>query len=408
MSSEQKSLEGFDGDSSPETETREVRIGNMGDVVTGGTPSTKDEDNYGGDFPFMRVSDFNNTPFIQETGKKLTKKGRKEKKNKEIPEGAVMVSCIGTLGKTAFATENCLTNQQVNSIVPAEDFDNWYVYYKLTSNRNLLQKYAGGSAQPILSKSRFTDIELEVQPYESQKKIGEILSRFDKKIRINNRINKILEKMAQTVFKAWFVDFEQSESPKIIDSREGSKDFEYKPLSEIASFQNGKAWKDYTGEDNGLPVLKIRELRDGISENTDYVDRGKVPDFLIVSSGDIIFSWSATLLIDIWTGRDMFLNQHLFKVRSENYPKWFYYHWTKEHIQHFRHIAESKKTTMGHIKRRDLDEAMCSVPERIKFGSFLGNFLDAIKILAEENTKLESIRDTLLPKLMSGEIRVNT
>jgi len=402
---------------SRKSENREVKIGNIGEVITGGTPSTKEEDNYGGDYPFIRVADFGSGPFIKSTEKTLTKKGLKEVENKKISEGAVMVSCIGTgLGKTALATEDCITNQQINSLIVSENYDNWYIYYKLTNNRQVLQKYAGGSAQPILSKSRFNDIELEIQSCEKQKKIGAILSSFDKKIRINNQINDVLEKMGQAIFKSRFINIEDYDGEVDYDEdleRNVPVSWDKVSLNSIANFLNGKAWQNYSSEhegENDLPVVKIKELRNGITEDSDRVIRSKSPDKYILDDGDVVFSWSASLVLDLWSEGEAFLNQHLFKVTSQEHPRWFYYLWIDHHIRVFRLIAEAKKTTMGHIKRSDLKEAMVLTPPESELEEISKKMEPIFEKMVEkkvENRRLEELRDALLPKLMSGEIRVD-
>jgi len=102
-----------------------------------------------------------------------------------------------------------------------------------------------------------------------------------------------------------------------------------------------------------LPVLKIKELTSGITENSDWATVNVKPEF-IVKNGDVIFAWSASLMVKIWDGQNCILNQHLFKVISNYYPQWFYYFWCKQHLNEFIAKAESHATTMGHIKRGDL------------------------------------------------------
>jgi len=157
-----------------------------------------------------------------------------------------------------------------------------------------------------------------------------------------------------------------------------------------------------------LPVLKIKELRNGFTENSDWVT-SKVSEQYIVKNGDVIFSWSGSLLVKIWNGENCVLNQHLFKVTSEKYPKWFYYFWTKHHLQKFILIAESKATTMGHIKRGDLDVVMVLVPSKEEIEE-MRIIMDPIVEKLIKNTKqirtLEQLRDTLLPKLMNGVVRM--
>jgi type I restriction enzyme S subunit len=276
--------------------------------------------------------------------------------------------------------------------------------------------HASGSTYPELSQRSFNELQIELPPVRKQIGIASILRTLDEKIEVNNQINEDLEAMAQSLFSSWFVDLINYDGETEYDEefeRDVPKAWEKASLDDIAEFLNGKAWKDYSsenGEENDLPVVKIKELRSGISDDSDEVVRSECPIKYILDDGDIVFSWSASLVLDLWSEGDAFLNQHLFKVTSQQYPRWFCYLWIDHHIRIFRHIAEAKKTTMGHIKRTDLEEAKVIVPpeEEIKIMS------DKMKPIFEkrvktqvENGYLEELRDTLLPKLMSGEIRVN-
>lgn len=430
MSSEKNVLEDSDRDIEEEIpQSRVIKIGDLGKVVTGGTPSTKQEDNYGGDYPFIRVSDFDSDPFVEDTGKKLTEKGRTEVENKEIPEGAVMVSCIGTgLGKTALATEKCVTNQQINSIIPEEKFDNWYIYYKLTANRKLLQKYAGGSAQPIISKSRFSDIEIEVQTYETQRKIGKILSEFDKKIRLNNRINDILEEIAQSLFKSWFVDFDQYNEFKQSDLGEIPKSFDIGKLDD--KIWSGRGYS-YTSEfldkenelDDNYPMINLKNVREGGGFRNDgykYYTEESMKDRYKIESGDLILAITdltqegrvigSPALIPNLNAKMNIISQDVAKIIPEEVPKEFLYHLfrSKQFQDYSKSVATG--TTVLHLSLTSIGEFEFVIPPESKMNEFAEIARTIHKKKHEtinENNNLRVLRDTLIPKLMSGEIRVD-
>ncbi|BAI79796.1 type I restriction-modification system, S subunit [Deferribacter desulfuricans SSM1] len=234
-------------------------------------------------------------------------------------------------------------------------------------------------------------------PLSEQKAIASVLSSLDDKIDLLQRQNQTLEQMAETLFRKWFIE----------DAKE---DWEEKPLDTIANFLNGLACQKYPPKNNfdKLPVLKIKELKNGFSENSDWAT-SDVPSEYIVVNGDVIFSWSGSLIVKIWDGEKCVLNQHLFKVTSEKYPKWFYYFWIKYYLQQFITIAESKATTMGHIKRDDLSKALVLVPpdeELLKMDKEISPFIEKIIAINNQIRTLAKLRDTLLPKLMSGEVRV--
>ena len=294
-----------------------------------------------------------------------------------------------------------------------------FVYY--TARRPEIRQFAikrmtGTSGRQRVPLDIFDNKKIRLPHVNEQKKIVNVLDAIDSRIETNNRINQILEEMAQSLFSSWFVDLRNYDGETEYDEefeRDVPETWEKASLDSIAEFLNGKAWKDYSSENeelNNLPVVKIKELRNGVSDDSDEVMRSESPEKYILDDGDIVFSWSASLVLDLWSEGDAFLNQHLFKVTSQQYPRWFCYLWIDRHIRIFRHIAEAKKTTMGHIKRTDLEEAKVIVPpeEEIKIMSEKMKPIFEKRVESQvENRKLEELRDTLLPKLMSGEIRVN-
>lgn len=186
--------------------------------------------------------------------------------------------------------------------------------------------------------------------------------------------------------------------------------WEVKPLSKIATFLNGLALQKYPAraEEDFLPVIKIAELRNGISTSTDQANTN-LPTEYIVHNGDILFSWSGSLMVKVWSGEKGALNQHLFKVFSNGYPKWFYYLWVNHYLPMFQEIAADKATTMGHIQRKHLDQAKVVCPSAAfldKMDKIFGVILSKIILNNKQIQTLTELRDTLLPRLISGKIRV--
>jgi type I restriction enzyme S subunit len=254
-----------------------------------------------------------------------------------------------------------------------------------------------------------------------QQAIAYTLSSLDDKIELNRRMNATLEQIAQTIFKQWFIDFEfpdergqpyKSSGGEMVESELGEipRGWEVKSIDEIADFLNGLALQKYPPEgDDYLPVIKIRELKQGITDSTDKASPN-IDEKYIIDDGDVLFSWSGSLECCLWSHGKGALNQHLFKVTSEHYPKWFYYFWIMQHLPAYRRIAKDKTTTMGHIKRRHLSESLVLVPpmETIDKMDVMMNPLFEKTLLNNLNSLLLSlIRDLLLPKLMSGRIRLS-
>lgn len=230
-----------------------------------------------------------------------------------------------------------------------------------------------------------------------QRALAQILRSLDNKVDLLHRQNRTLEAMAETLFRQWFLESE-------------NEGWDEKPLSSIANFLNGLACQKYppTNDVDKLPVLKIRELSNGITDSADWVTSQVKPDY-IVEAGDVIFAWSASLMVKVWDGERCVLNQHLFKVTSREFPKWFYLRWCKHHLAEFIAISASHATTMGHIKRGDLDAAMVLVPPPTVLNAMsqqMTPLLDKQIEIARQRKTLEKLRNTLLPKLMSGDVRV--
>lgn len=282
-----------------------------------------------------------------------------------------------------------------------------YLYYWLKSytGQNSLQNLMIGSAQKALTIIGIKGLSIKLPPLETQEKIARVLSSLDDKIELNNKINQNLEQQAQAIFKSWFVDFEPFGGKM-------PEDWEKSNLLEIANYLNGLAMQKYRPKDNEpyMPVLKIKELRQGFCDNTSDICTENINDAYIINNGDIIFSWSGSLLVDIWCGGKCGLNQHLFKITSEKYDKWFYYLWTKHYLSKFIALASDMATTMGHIKREELEKSEVIIPNKEKYqkiNSIISPILNLIINNKIQNKQLIQLHDTLLPKLMSGEIDVD-
>ena len=276
---------------------------------------------------------------------------------------------------------------------------------------------------------------LRVPGEREQRRIVHILRTLDDKIELNRRMNQTLEEMARTLFKSWFVDFDpvcskmdgrwkRGESllglpaeyydmfpDRLVDSELGEipEGWVVKALDEIATFLNGLALQKYPANGGpSLPVIKIAQLRAGNTHKANVASRN-IPKQYQIHDGDVLFSWSGSLVLDIWTGGEGALNQHLFKVESVDYPKWLYYHSIRRHLAGFRDIASDKATTMGHIQRHHIHEAKISIPNNLTLklmGRHMKPLLDRNQSIRIESRTLVTQRNTLLPKLMSGEIRV--
>jgi type I restriction enzyme S subunit len=320
-----------------------------------------------------------------------------------VKEGDVVYSRRGDVEKCAFITTNesgwlCGTGCIRIRFSQDKVIPKYCAYFLSTGEiRGWVSRHAVGTTMPNLNSAILSNVPLVLPPLPEQRAIASVLSSLDDKIDLLHRQNTTLEAMAETLFRRWFV-------------AEAEEEWEERPLSRIANFLNGLACQKFPpkNEIEKLPVLKIKELGSGITESSDWSTSEVAPEY-IVQAGDVIFAWSASLMIKVWDGEKCVLNQHLFKVTSDEFPKWFYLGWCKHHLAEFISISSSHATTMGHIKRGDLDAVMVLVPSDIELSAMseqMTPLLDKQIANTKQIRTLEKLRDTLLPKLMSGDVRV--
>ena len=395
-------------------------------IGSGGTPSRKNKSYYNlGNIKWLKTKELDDIK-IYDTEEKITEEGLKKSSAKLYPKDTIVMAMYGaTVGKLGIIKEEMCTNQACcNMVVDSNKCNYKFLYYSLLYNRESIINLANGAAQQNLSVGVIGDYEINLPSLEEQEKIANILSSLDDKIELNNEMNKTLEEMAQSIFKRWFVDFEfpnedgepyKSSGGEMVDSELGMipKGWEVKCIYDLAEYINGTSFKAKDYSEKGLPIIKIAELKNGVTDGTKFFSGEKDKKFYL-KNGDILFSWSGNpdTSIDtfIWDKGDAILNQHIFKV----IPKFdkgyaFTYLMLKYLKSTFTHIARNKQTTgLGHVTVKDLKElkiALCFS----KIKEFNEVAQPIVDLIFENNMNIEQlnkIRDSLLPKLMSGEIRV--
>ena len=273
--------------------------------------------------------------------------------------------------------------------------DPQFVYYTAINPvfRNVaIKSMVGSSGRQRVQQSVLEELELSVPDLEEQRRIGAFLARIDEKIALNDRINDNLYAQAKAIFDNHFINIDAIPA----GWRKGN-------LLDIANYLNGLAMQKFRPQGNeiGLPVLKIKELRQGSCDDSSELCSLRIKPEYIIHDGDVIFSWSGSLLVDIWCGGTCGLNQHLFKVTSDIYDKWFYYLWTAHHLARFIAIAADKATTMGHIKREELAKAEVLIPCEEDYTSLTSIMQPIFELIISnriEARKLAALRDELLPK----------
>ena len=339
---------------------------------------------------------------------------------------------IGLLGSTAIIPESgkYIQSQDVAKIICKEDLlDKDFAFYLISSA--LVKQQLSAAAQQTkirhTSPDKIKDCTVWIPELSEQKRIGKLLRSIDRKIELNRAINQNLEAMAKQFYDYWFVQFDfPNEEGKPYKSSGGKMVWNEKlkrnipvgwhcgNLFEIAVFTNGLACQKFRPKDDeeSLPVIKIREMHDGISDDTEEVT-SNIPESVKVYNGDVLFSWSASLEVMLWAYGLGGLNQHIFKVTSANdFPKSFYYFQLLDYIDVFKKVAEARKTTMGHITQDHLQQSTIAIPDNkdiaVRFEELISPIFEQVVKLHEEISYLIKQRDELLPLLMNGQVSVNS
>lgn len=401
---------------------KEVKLEELCNIQRGASPRPIKDYIVEKGIPWVKIADAtaDSSRYIWKTKEFIKEEGKS--KSRPVIKGDLILSNSATPGLPKIMKIDACVHDGWLLLRDFKGVSKEYLYYVLINKRRELVNNATGTVFNNLKTDTVKNFKIQLPNKRYQEKITNILQCLDEKIELNNSIISNLEELAQTLFKHWFVDFEfpnengepyKSSGGKMVESELGMipEGWEVKSLSDIASFQNGLAMQRYRPalNEESLPVLKIKELRQGFTNNDSDRCSIDIKDSVKVFNGDVIFSWSASLLVKLWVGGNAGLNQHLFKVTSDDYPKWFYYMWTKHYLDEFNAIAKDKATTMGHIKRSHLNESKVLIPTEKKLTELTSIFNPLIskKIkTVKENNKLEKIRDTLLPKLLSGEIEL--
>jgi len=409
----------------------EVRsITQLGEVITGKTPKTNDNANFGKDCQFITPRDMKGQKHTHETERYLSEKGKNSVKNSLIPKNSICISCIGSdMGKITMTTDESVTNQQIHSIITKISAD--FIYYAMLNiSQHIKNLGKQSTAIPILNKTQFSKISIPLPSDTLEiEQIAKTLSDLDSKIELNQQMNKTLEAIGKAIFKHWFVDFEfpnengkpyKSSGGEMIYNKELGKEipngWSVKSLYNCAQFINGDAFRDtdFSLDEEGLPIIKIFELKYGIAPQTNFTNKIVESKYLI-DNEEILFAWSGSpdTSIDtfIWTKGKAILNQHIFKViEYDPIEKTFIYFLLKYLKKVFVEIARNKQTTgLGHVTIDNMKHLLVIVPNNDimkKFNNITNPIFSKMCHNSVNSHASMYLRDSLLPKLMSGKIRI--
>lgn len=324
---------------------------------------------------------------------------------KSLNHGDVLITLVGNgFGNVSIAPkEKSVIIQNTIGIRCNKRCLNNFLFYYLSANKDRIKDRNRGSAQPSIKVSDLTDIDLFLPPILHQQKIASILSAYDDLIENNNKRIKVLEQIAESIYREWFVNFK-------FPGNNGTRPQEWIDISfgNLAEFINGYAFKPYQLTSHGYPIIKIPELRDGVIDKTPRNSGEEIEKKYHVFDGDILFSWSATLLVNFWHGEEGLLNQHLFKVvPKDTKSKHYLFMALSDSIVTF--TSHTTGATMKHIRRSALDNVKIPKPSTDileNFEKIISPIYRQVGLLNQKNILLNKTKNILLPKLISGELDV--
>jgi type I restriction enzyme S subunit len=379
------------------------------DVVGGGTPSTRDEANFGGDIPWITPKDLSNYNFryICRGERNITEKGLKNSNATLLPQGTILLSSRAPVGYLAIAANPVTTNQGFKSLIVRNGFNNEFVYYLLKANIDYLKSQASGTTFGELSGGTLKKLSFWLPPLPEQHAIAEVLGALDDKIELNRRMNATLEAMAQALFRHWFVDNPEKEG------------WEVKTIGEVVTLVGGSTpstanpdfWKD--GNINWATPKDLANLQSPVLLDTNsritelglqQISSGLLP------TGTILLSSRAPIGYLAITQIPVAINQGFIAIKcTEEAPSYFILNWLKDNMEKI--IGRANGTTFLEISKSNFRPMKIIIPPSEKMKVFVETVEPLYKKIVanlKESRTLAELRDTLLPKLMRGEVRVRT
>lgn len=387
-------------------------------IIGGGTPKTSESSYWNGNIPWLSVKDFQGErKYVYETEKTITEEGLKKSSTKLLPKDSIIISARGTVGEMAVLGKNMTFNQSCYGILPNEKIGNDYLYYLLKQKVIELQGLSYGSVFDTITTKTFDGLDVKIpENFQEQKSIAEILSTIDDKIENNLAINKTLEEMAMALYKHWFVDFGPFQNGEFVASELGSipKGWEVKRLDEIITVKRGgspRPIQDFLAP-SGLPWVKISDATASNSpylmETKEFIKEEGLRKTVLLKKGSLILSNSASPGIPKFLELDACIHDgwlHFPEInRFGKYLLFLTFLRIKEEL-----IQKGNGSVFTNLKTDILKSQLVTLPPKEieeKINSQIKSFFKKIRENSIENQTLTQLRDTLLPKLISGEVRL--
>lgn len=377
-------------DKTPQKNWQKIKLGDVADVIGGGTPSTKNYDFWNGDISWLTPKDLSGYKerYISKGERNITASGLQNSSARILPKGTVLLTSRAPIGYLAIAKQEVCTNQGFKSIVLKNGYLPEFFYYLLKNNIEYIIGMSSGSTFSEISGTQVKNLEFKVPPLDVQKKIAGVLGALDDKIELNNKINQNLEAQAQALFKSWFIDFDPFGGKMPIDWKE------YK-LSDFLPVITGKKNANVSSKKGRYPFFSC-------SQNISWTNEYSFDANAILVAGNGDFN------IKFYKGKfEAYQRTYVLIPRNPYYAGWLYYV-----VKHSLDLItnSARGSVIKFITKGNLENFEFVAPINLKSNSVISAFNtineNVLKNI-EENLRLAELRDTLLPKLMNGEIDVD-
>ena len=383
----------------------------LGDIasIVGGTTPKKSVDEYWSseDILWATPTDITSLPigvnYIDDTQSKASLAAVERGGLKVNPAGTVLMTSRATIGYVAISSEEMATNQGFANFLPNKKYVPLFMLYLLRSKKQEFIANAGGSTFKEIGKGVLNNLKAMLPPLKEQKRIAEILSSVDASIQATQAVIDQAERVKRGLMEDLLTGGLGSEA---IERGEVPKGWKNRPLSSLANFINGRAFKpsDWTSE--GLPIIRIAQINEPFSDYNCY-NGDDVDSKYLVTKGDLLFSWSATLTATIWQHYDAILNQHIFKVEEKSgVERKFLFYRILQSIDEL--LLGAHGTTMRHIKKRELDVHHVPTPplnEQKRIAGILSSMDDFIARQHDVVSQWTTVKSGLMDDLLTGRVR---
>ena len=383
---------------------RAVVLSDIIELIGGGTPKTSKPEFWNGDIPWLSVVDFGgDRRWVDKAEKTITNLGLENSSTKLLKSGDIVISARGTVGELAQLKRPMAFNQSCYGIRARTGVDQDFLYYLLKKSVNDLRRQSHGGVFNTITRSTFDVVSISIPSIVTQKKIADILGSLDEKIELNRRMNETLEQLGQALFRHYFVD-----NPE-------AKNWESGRVSDVVRIYSGFAFKSKDFDVDGrYGLVTIKNVQDGsfIKDCADHLSEplpDKTPEHVHLKSGDIILSLTGNVgRVCAVVGHDYLLNQRVAKLVSDESQAYVYFLFRSKTMKD-RMVGISKGTAQKNLSPIETGKLKIKIPPTNIMSQFEESAMDLLNMIVSNNEQtqdLTSLRDSLLPKLISGKIEI--